>query len=91
MGTYAAFKAGRILKNAEFVLGIEFLCAAQGLEYRGDQKPGAGVESAYQAFRRNIPELKEDRLLSKDVDKARKLICSRKILRAVERKVGRID
>lgn len=90
MGTIAALKAARILRNAEYVISIEFLCAAQGLEYRGDQKPGVGVEEAYQAFRRVITPLQEDRLFYKDLEKARKLLQSRKILEAVESKVGAI-
>jgi histidine ammonia-lyase len=91
MGTIAALKAAQILKNTETVLAIEFLCAAQGLEYRGELKPGKGVTAAHSTLRRSIPPLKEDRLLYKDVDKARKLIVTKRILRAVERKVGQID
>jgi histidine ammonia-lyase len=91
MGTAAACKAERILCNAEHVLSVELLCAAQGLEYRGKLKPGAGVEAAYQTLRKAIPPLKEDRILSKDIDKARQLIRSGKILKAVENRVGRID
>ncbi|MBU0754959.1 MAG: aromatic amino acid lyase, partial [Planctomycetes bacterium] len=90
MGTIAALKAARILRNAEYVISIEFLCAAQGLEYRGEQKPGTGVEVAYQTFRRTVPPLQEDRLFYKDLEKARKLLRSRKILEAVESKVGAI-
>ncbi len=91
MGAHAAYKAGLILENAEYVLAIEFLCAAQGLEYRGKLKPGAGVEAAYHTLRRSIPALTDDRLLSKDIEKARNLLLSGRMVRAVERRVGRIE
>ena len=91
MGTTAARKAARVLRNAEYVLAIELLCAAQGLEYRGDLKPGAGVEAAYQSVRKSVPSLKKDRFLSRDIEKTRNLILSGKILDAVEKRIGRID
>lgn len=89
MGATSAMKSIKILENAEYVVGIEMMCAAQGLDYMKEQ-PGVGVETACQAFRRTVPPLKADRLLSKDVESARKLIRSGKILRAVERKVGEL-
>jgi len=91
MGAAAAMKSIRILENAEYVLGIEILCAAQAFEYLSELQPGSGIKAACQSFRRSVPALKADRLLSKDVESSRKLIRTRKILRAVERKIGRLD
>ncbi|MGH7529679.1 MAG: histidine ammonia-lyase, partial [Gemmatimonadales bacterium] len=43
MGMTAAWKAGRILANAERVVAIELLAGAQGVEYLQPLRPAAGV------------------------------------------------
>src|SRR5262249_52667984 len=49
MGSIAARQAQAILANAEQVLALELLCAAQGLDFRIDSlgQPGAGVADAH--------------------------------------------
>lgn len=42
MGMAAAFKAGRILRNAAIVIATELLCGAQGLEFLKPLRPGRG-------------------------------------------------
>ncbi len=42
MGMAAAYKAQRILANAQRVVAAELLCAAQGLEFLKPLRPGAG-------------------------------------------------
>jgi histidine ammonia-lyase len=51
MGMAAGYKAGRILVNAQRVVGAELLCAAQGLEYLKPLSPGRGVARLYQRLR----------------------------------------
>lgn len=51
MGMAAGFKAGRILVNAQRVVGAELLCAAQGLEFLKPLAPGRGVAALYQRLR----------------------------------------
>ena len=51
MGMAAAFKASRILANAQRVVAAELLCAAQGLEFLAPLRPGRGVERLYQRVR----------------------------------------
>ena len=46
MAMGAAWKLRRIVHNVRHVLAIEFMCAAQGLDYRRPLRPGAGVEQA---------------------------------------------
>jgi histidine ammonia-lyase len=43
MGMAAAYKARRILANAQRVVAAEFYCAAQGLEFLRPLQPGRGV------------------------------------------------
>lgn len=64
MGMAAAWKARRILQNAQQVVAAEFLSAAQGLEYLLPLRPGRGVEVLYQTIRGpgvGVGPLAEDR------------------------------
>jgi histidine ammonia-lyase len=88
MGTIAARKAREILANAEAVIAIELLCAAQGLDLFTNLKPGEGTLAAYQAIRGAIPHLETDRFLAPDIAAMRKLIRDDVILAAVEAKIG---
>jgi histidine ammonia-lyase len=51
MGMAAAFKTGRILRNAAHVVAAELLCGAQGLEFLKPLRPGRGVAALYAAVR----------------------------------------
>jgi histidine ammonia-lyase len=72
MGMGAAWKARRILTNAQRVVAAEFYCAAQGLEFLKPLRPGVGVAELYQRIR-SMPEgvmpLAEDRSPAPDLDR----------------------
>ncbi len=51
MGMASAYKARRILANAQKVIASEFLCGAQGLDFLRPLRPGKGVEALYQRVR----------------------------------------
>jgi histidine ammonia-lyase len=55
MGMAAAFKAGRILTNAQCVVAAELFCAAQGLEFLKPLTPGSGVAALYRRLRSLTP------------------------------------
>ncbi|HEY7612371.1 MAG TPA: histidine ammonia-lyase [Gemmatimonadales bacterium] len=55
MGMAAAWKAQRILANAQRVVAAELLCAAQGLEFLRPLRPGRGVEQLYRRLRALTP------------------------------------
>ena len=55
MGMASAFKAGRILSNAQRVVAAELLCAAQGLEFLLPLAPGRGVAALYHVIRNMTP------------------------------------
>jgi len=88
MGATAARKARQILKNVEYCLAIELLCAAQAIDLRLPKRPGIGSYAAYQALRRHIPKLEEDRELYDDFAQTQKLIRGQEILSAVETALG---
>jgi histidine ammonia-lyase len=64
MGMAAAWKAQRILGNAQQVVAAELLCAAQGLEFLKPLAPGRGVGDLYRRLRAlapGVPPLEADR------------------------------
>lgn len=74
MGPIAARKAREILKNTEYIVAIELLCAAQAVEFRGKDRMGKGTRSAHRLIRKKVPRLIEDRALYKDIEIVRAMI-----------------
>jgi histidine ammonia-lyase len=72
MGMAAAWKAQRILANAQRVVAAELLCAAQGLEFLKPLAPGRGVARLHQRLRALTPRvarLEEDRPPAPDLER----------------------
>jgi histidine ammonia-lyase len=88
MGSIAARKTTEILRNAERILAIELLCSAQGVEFRGPEKLGQGTGVAYSLIRGRVPTLKEDRVISKDIEAITKMIRSGELVAAVEEAIS---
>jgi histidine ammonia-lyase len=78
MGMTGALKLRTIVEDAENVLAIELLAAAEGLEFRRPLKAGAGVERAFAALRAIAPRVDEDRALSPDIERVADAIRSGK-------------
>ena len=68
MGMTGAIKLRQIVEHAERIVGIELMCAAQGLEFRRPLKSGRGIERAYEAVRAVVSRLEQDRVLATDID-----------------------
>jgi len=88
MGVTAARHADRVAANTAKVLGIEVLCAAQGLDLGARLRPGVGVAAAHRALRRRIQGLDRDRYLAPDLAAAEELIVDGALVAAVEKKIG---
>jgi histidine ammonia-lyase len=68
MAMGAAWKLRRVIRNVRYVLAIELLCAAQGVDYRSPLKPGRGVARGHAAVRHLVPPLTRDRVLAPDIE-----------------------
>ncbi|MFQ5979169.1 MAG: histidine ammonia-lyase [Candidatus Heimdallarchaeota archaeon] len=91
MGMNTAIKNFQIMDNAYGVLGIEFMAAAQALDFRAKdegQQFGQGVTKAKEVIRKYVEFLDEDRPLYDDHTAMKKLVQSCEILQEVEKKVG---
>jgi histidine ammonia-lyase len=90
MGMNTAIKNGQILDNAFGILGIEFIAAAQALDFR-EFTPGVGVRKARDIVRRHVAHLDEDRPLYPDHTKMKEVVKSCEILEEVEKEVGSLE
>jgi len=68
MGMTGALKLRQIVENVERVVGIELMCAAQGLEFRRPLLASREVERAHAVVRAIVPRLDEDRVLAHDIE-----------------------
>ena len=63
MGANAATQAHRLIDNVERILAIELLNASQALGFRGSLKSSEFIEMFLQAYRVEVPFIKEDEVL----------------------------
>ena len=89
MGMNGALKTRQILTNANGVLGIELIAAAQALDFR-EFTPGAGTRAAHAAVRKVVEHLDVDRPLFKDHNAMMAAVKACDVLAAVEAEVGEL-
>jgi len=90
MGMNTVLKNEQIIDNSYGILGIEFMAAAQALDFR-EFNPGKGVNVARRVIRKYVPHLEEDRPLYPDHNKMKELVKSCEILDEVEKEVGSLE
>lgn len=73
MGTIAARKAREIINNVKQVIGIEYLVAAQALEYRKHQM-SENTKLTYETIRKEVKPLTQDREIGGDLQCIIKMI-----------------
>lgn len=91
MGMIAARHARECVRNAEIVIALELLAAAQACDLRRPQRLALGGRAALAAVRRAVPGLESDRELKPDVDAAIALVRSGEVVAAVEAEIGDLE
>ena len=69
MGANAATKVYRVIENLKHILAIEWLNAAQAIEFRRPQKTSPYLESLLAQYRKEVSFIENDRLLHNDIIK----------------------
>ena len=67
MAAHAARRLGRMTANLSVILGIEAICAAQGIEQRAPLATSAPLQAAMARLRAVVPSLQQDRYLAPDI------------------------
>jgi len=90
MGMNTAIKNFQILDNAYGILGIEFMAAAQALDFR-EYKFGEGVTRAKEVIREHVEFLDVDRPLYPDHTEMKAVVKSCEILDEVQKVIGELE
>jgi histidine ammonia-lyase len=80
MAAHGARRLARMNANLAHILGVELLCAAEGIEHRAPLKTSAPLQNALEQLRQKIPALEKDRYLAPDLETAAELIESRSLV-----------
>jgi histidine ammonia-lyase len=91
MGMIAARHAREIVTNAEVVVALEALAAAQALDLRAPLDPATGTRAAKDSIREHVAFLDADRELGPDIDAAVGLVRAGALVDAVEARIGPLD
>ncbi len=76
MAAHGARRLMPMVANLQRILGIELLCAAQGVEFRAPLATSAPLARVLARLRAEVPPLAEDRFLAPDLEAAARLIGS---------------
>ncbi len=80
MGSIGGRKTLRVIENLERILAIELLCAAQAFDFRKPLRSSSFLEDVHDLIRQRIDFAEEDRIFSRDVEKAVQIIRDRSLL-----------
>ena len=82
MAAHGAFRLQRMISNLHGILGVELLCAAQGIEFRTPLVSSDPMVRCIARLREDVATLTEDRFLASDIKAASKLVASNEITEA---------
>ncbi len=74
MATFAARRLQPMISNVAHILGIEFLAAAQGVDFLRPLQSSVVLEQAHAALRAVCPAMIQDRYLAPDIEAATALV-----------------
>ena len=87
MATFAARRLQAMLRNTEYIIAIELLSAAQGIEFLRPLKSSNVLEGVLQLVRSVSPAMMQDRSLAPDMEAVRALIAQGHVALAGESQV----
>ena len=76
MAAHGARRLKRMVSNLSVILGVEALCAVQGIEARAPLKTSEALQKAVALLRRVVPSLHSDRYMAPELEAAAGLIIS---------------
>ena len=84
MATFAARRLLPMIDNTAHILGIEWLAAAQGIEFLRPLASSAPLEAAHALLRMHSPAIPQDRYLAPDIERATALVHSGALARILQ-------
>ena len=84
MAAHGARRLQQMMKNLNYILGVELLCAAQGVEFRAPLVTSQPLQSVLARLRQDVKTIGDDRYLAPDLEAASQLMASAQILSVVD-------
>jgi histidine ammonia-lyase len=88
MGSIAAQKGLKVVRNAESVLAVEYLCAAQGLDFHAPLQSSEALQRVHGLLRERVPHLDHDRVIYNDLEEATRFIREGRVVEVVGGELG---
>ena len=82
MAAHGARRLKRMNENLSVILGVEAICAAQGIEARAPLLTSAPLQSVLAALRAKVPALGSDRYMAPDLEAAAALVRNDELAKA---------
>ena len=76
MAAHGAVRLGRMIENLNVILGVEAICAAQGIDFRAPLSTSTPLQSVVARLRLEVETLGDDRYMAPDLEAAARLIGS---------------
>ena len=76
MAAHGSFRLLKMIENLKRIVGIELLCAAQGVEFRLPLKTSSPLMDCIKSLRETVPPLEKDRYLADEIETASLLVGS---------------
>ena len=76
MATFAARRLQPMIANVAYILAIEWLAAAQGIEFLRPLTSSPALEEAHALLRQGVPAMPTDRTIAPDIEHASSLVRS---------------
>ncbi len=76
MAAHGAVRLGRMVENLNVILGVEAICAAQGIAFRAPLATSAALQQVVSGLRAEVAPLEDDRYLAGDIEAAARLVGS---------------
>lgn len=88
MAAHGARRLRRMNANLSMILGVEALCAAQGIEARTPLVTSHALRRAIATVRAEVPRLEEDRMMAPDMERSAALVRDDALARETGVEVG---
>ncbi len=82
MAAHGALRLAKMTANLSVILGVEMLCAAQGVEARAPLKTSTRLQDLLTMLRGEIPSLGEDRYLAPEIEAASAMVRAGRVAQA---------
>jgi len=84
MAAHGARRLKRMNENLNVIIGVELMCAAQGIEFRQPLVTSKKLVHVMKIIRSEVPAIEQDRYMADDINRAANLVANGKIIAEAE-------